>query len=186
MDGLKERFSLSTYDGPRSASKIVASLVDRLRTFSPTLHRTNSRIGRWKEYFASSRFIANRRTYLAVRAFLFLAILAIFAWSVAHAVRNGYGRCYLFYLTNQGLVIESAYFGFAVWTTAAAFRVDAKETPWYVKAAWILQDVALPLTCLIFLLYWLTIYSGGTPNPMTPFTHGVRCPRRGPVDCGQP
>ena len=40
------------------------------------------------------------------------------------------------------------------------------------KATWVLQDLTLSASFLVFLLYWTLIYDGGTPRPITPFTHG--------------
>jgi len=139
MSTWRQRFALSTYDN------------------------------RWQEYFCASRCVEDRKTYLAVRVCLFLTVLAVFIWSVAHHP----SRCYLIYLTNQMLIIEVVYLAFAAYTTASAFYRDAPSpTPWFAKATWVLQDLTLSASFLVFLLYWTLIYDGGTPRPITPFTHG--------------
>ena len=79
MSTWRQRFALSTYDN------------------------------RWQEYFCASRCVEDRKTYLAVRVCLFLTVLAVFIWSVAHHP----SRCYLIYLTNQMLIIEVVYLAFA-------------------------------------------------------------------------
>ena len=78
----RQRFALSTYDN------------------------------RWQEYFCASRCVEELKTYLAVRVCLFVSVLAVFVWSVAHVK-----RCYLIYLTNQMLIIEVVYLAFAAYTT---------------------------------------------------------------------
>ena len=123
---------------------------------------------RWQEYFCSSRCIESRKSYLVVRLCLFASVLAVFIWSVAHV-----GRCYLIYLTNQMLIIEVVYLAFAAYTTASGlYRAAETTTPWFAKATWVLQDLTLSASFLVFLLYWTLIYDGGTPRPITPFTHG--------------
>ena len=124
---------------------------------------------RWQEYFCASRCVEDRKAYLAVRVCLFASVLAVFVWSVAHYP----SRCYLIYLTNQMLIIEVVYLAFAAYTTASAFYRDAQSmTPWFAKATWVLQDLTLSASFLVFLLYWTLIYDGGTPRAITPFTHG--------------
>ena len=94
--------------------------------------------------------------------------MPLFIWSVAHVK-----RCYLIYLTNQMLIIEVVYLAFAAYTTASGlYRAAATPTPWFAKATWVLQDLTLSASFLVFLLYWTLIYDGGTPRPITPFTHG--------------
>ena len=76
-------------------------------------------------------------------------------------------------VTNQMLIIEVVYLAFAAYTTASAFYRDAQSpTPWFAKATWVLQDLTLSASFLVFLLYWTLIYDGGTPRAITPFTHG--------------
>ena len=136
--------------------------------------------GRWVAYFGSSRIITDRRMYLAFRVLLFVMIAAIFVWSLVVDALEGDLRCWLIYLTHQGLLIELVYLGAAAGTTAASFYysdVDGTPTaprpmPWYCKAAWILQGVALPGSFLIFVLYWALVFDGSL-HPISPFTHGV-------------
>ena len=64
--------------------------------------------------------------------------------------------------TISGALIETVYLGLAFSTTAKAYYYrdvegtkDAPErTPWYCRAAWILQGITLPASFLIFVLYW--------------------------------
>ena len=71
------------------------------------------------------------------------------------------------------LIIEVVYLAFAAYTTASGlYRASATPTPWFAKATWVLQDLTLSASFLVFLLYWTLIYDGGTPRPITPFTHG--------------
>ena len=136
--------------------------------------------GRWVEYFGSSRIVKDRRAYLGVRFALFASILAIFVWSITVDALAGDLRCWLIYLTHQGLLIELCYLGFAAATTAASFHfanIDGTpgppaKMPWYCKAAWVLQGVALPGSFLIFVLYWGLVYDGSM-HAISPFTHGV-------------
>lgn len=124
---------------------------------------------RWQEYFCASRCVTNRQNYLAVRICLFVSVLAVFIWSVAQFP----GRCYLIYLTNISLIIEVVHLAFAAYTTGAGRYREAKSpTPWFAKATWVLQDIMLSASVLVFLLYWTLVYGGGTPRPLTPFTHG--------------
>ena len=137
--------------------------------------------GRWVAYFGSSRIIKDRRAYLGLRFTLFASILAIFVWSITVDALAGDLRCWLIYLTHQGLLIELCYLGFAAATTAASFyftNVDGTpgppvKMPWYCKAAWVLQGVALPGSFLIFVLFWGLVYDGSNATAITPFVHGV-------------
>ena len=119
---------------------------------------------RWQS--ASARAAREDRNRTCRRVCLFVSVLAVFIWSVAHHP----SRCYLIYLTNQMLIIEVVYLAFAAYTTASAFYRDAPSpTPWFAKATWILKTSRLG-EFLVFLLYWTLIYDGGTPRPITPFT----------------
>ena len=136
--------------------------------------------GQWQKYFGSSSLVKNRAVYLGVRIFLFVITLAIFVWSLVDAALNDKLRCWLIYLTHQGLVIELAYLGFAAATTGACFwYADVDGTPGppvkmprYCMAAWVLQGIALPGSFLIFVLYWGLVYDGSL-HAISVFTHGV-------------
>ena len=65
------------------------------------------------------------------------------------------------------LIIEVVYLAFA-YTTASAYRDAQSQTPLVREA----KDLTLSASLLVFLLYWTLIYDGGTPRPITPFTHG--------------
>jgi hypothetical protein len=107
-------------------------------------------------------------------------MLCILVASISIEVVDGKGRCWPIYLTHQGALIETIYLGLAFSTTAKAYYYrdvegtkDAPErTPWYCRAAWILQGIALPASFLIFVLYWGLVYDG-TLYPISPWTHGV-------------
>ena len=137
--------------------------------------------GRWVRYFGSSHIIKDRGQYLAFRGILFVGMLSILISSITIEILDGYGRCWPIYLTHQGALIETVYLGLAFATTAKAYYYrdvegtkDAPErTPWYCRAAWILQGIALPASFLIFVLYWGLVYDGGKIFPISPWTHGV-------------
>ena len=136
--------------------------------------------GRWVRYFGSSTIIKDRRHYLAFRGILFAGMLAITVASITIEQLAGKGRCWPIYLTHQGALIETVYLGLAFATTGKAFyfsdvegTADAPEkTPWYCRAAWILQGVGLPASFLIFVLYWGLVYEGSL-HPISPWTHGA-------------
>ena len=67
--------------------------------------------GRWVAYFGSSRIIKDRRAYLGLRFTLFASILAIFVWSITVDALAGDLRCWLIYLTHQGLLIVLLFAG---------------------------------------------------------------------------
>ena len=116
--------------------------------------------GRWVRYFGSSRVIKDRGQYLAYRGILFAGMLSILISSITIESLKGKGRCWPIYLTHQGALIETVYLGLAFSTTAKAFYYrdvegtkDAPErTPWYCRAAWILQGITLPASFLILSL----------------------------------
>lgn len=136
--------------------------------------------GRWVEFFGSSRVLKDRRQYLAFRVLLFVLTLIIFVWSLLDSALDESLRCWLIYLTHQGLFIELVYLGAAAGTTYLSFwYVDVDGTPkaprkmpWYCKLAWVLQAIALPGSFLIFVLYWGLVYDGSL-HAISPFTHGV-------------
>jgi hypothetical protein len=101
----RQRFALSTYDN------------------------------RWQEYFCASRCVEDRKAYLAVRVCLFVSVLAVFVWSVAHHP----SRCYLIYLTNQMLIIEVVYLAFA------AYRLNWKKFDRTALMAAVILLVVCPL-----------------------------------------
>merc|ERR1712113_504717 len=91
---------------------------------------------------------------------------------------KGDGGFWFIYLTHWGLMIETTYLGFAVYTTYASAtrwaQEDAadKSLPWYVRAMWLLYAIALPMTFAIVVLYWGLVFNGNV-TVLSVCTHGL-------------
>ena len=131
--------------------------------------------GKWIKIFATSTCITNGR-YVKVRLGLFLAMALIFGASLLNNQIRGTLICWPIFLTNWSLLVCVAYLFFAVVTTArgTSFVVDSGPTPWYAKAAWVLQGIALPASFLVTVGYWGLVVDYSKPMQwIAPFTHGV-------------
>lgn len=99
-------------------------------------------------------------------------------WSVWECVCPG--PLWLAYLTHWTLLIQLAYLFLAAFTTyrgrayvSSPVPADTPVGPWYVKAVWFLQAIQIPGTFLVFVLYWLLVFTGSFANFVSPLTHGV-------------
>ncbi|KAI5644971.1 hypothetical protein NE865_02945 [Phthorimaea operculella] len=98
---------------------------------------------------------------LVVRSIAFVLALTIMTW----ALLEGFNWYWLVFLTNWGLMLVTAMFlsGIVVSAMALAKKIpDDGELPWYVSVYWLLHNVAIGLSFLITLLYWLLLYSPDT------------------------
>ena len=108
---------------------------------------------------------------MQLRATLLLSMVAILFGSLYEAWSRGALICWPIFLTNLTLAACVVYLTFAYATTVEAQRGGRR--PWFAKAAWVMQAIALPSSFLVAVGYWLLVYSGGTLSFITPFTHGV-------------
>eukprot|EP00928_Gymnodinium_smaydae_P045252 TRINITY_DN30186_c0_g1_i1.p1 TRINITY_DN30186_c0_g1~~TRINITY_DN30186_c0_g1_i1.p1 ORF type:complete len:275 (-),score=34.64 TRINITY_DN30186_c0_g1_i1:392-1216(-) len=138
--------------------------------------------GKWFNVFglSSNRFLNDRRVYFCFRVVETVLITSIFAWSLEYEYRIGCLRTYFIFLTHWALTLEVAYFWFVTYSTLVASRIGANELlssemPRCVKCAWLLQDLCLPASFLVFVLYWVLVApKSKKPVPdVSYFTHGV-------------
>ncbi|XP_045495027.1 protein rolling stone-like [Colias croceus] len=96
---------------------------------------------------------------LLLRALLFFGSVAIVIASIVLTVEAGKGAHWPIYLTHWGLVMMmiSTGFGFAISVvTYIKGPIDGTfGLPWYVKAYWVLYNIALPLALFITIFYWV-------------------------------
>jgi len=140
--------------------------------------------GEWIEVFGSStnRCLQDPTCYTVFELSEALLISAIFVWSIYHQYFNE--ECldkYLMNLTYWCLTLEVIYFWLSWFTTHRANAMKAgtvaksSKMPWHATMTWVLQDLLIPGTCLVFLLYWILV-APVKPKPLptlTYFTHGV-------------
>ena len=141
----------------------------------------------WCTAFGTSslQVLSDRRQYLRFRALLTLLISAIWIWGVAESFTkcsNSDGK-FLIFLTNWTLTAETLYFWFALGTTWRAHAcLDSLRgagqapppAPWFMRATWALQSVALNGSFTVVVLFWgLLAPQAGLPDAMGYFAHGV-------------
>merc|ERR1719203_46160 len=135
--------------------------------------------GSWIEVFgaSSNRYLKDPRRYMAFKLFEALLVTAIFLWSFIdnamyqHKGEDGVvvetycGYKYWIYLTHWSLTLQLLFVWNSLWSVWAAHRASKSPTdkfpaPCHAKLTWILNDVLLPLTFLVFVQYWLLVWNG--------------------------
>jgi len=139
--------------------------------------------GEWIEVFgaSSNRFLKDKTVYSFFRLFEALILTFIYGWSLYDTERDGTIACYYIFLTHWMLTIQTIYFWLIWWTSRQADLMESgvkpksAEMPCYAKTAWVLQDIAIPGTFLVFVLYWALVVPTKTEPPtlISYFTHGV-------------
>mmetsp|Transcript_63085 Transcript_63085/g.168496 ORF Transcript_63085/g.168496 Transcript_63085/m.168496 type:complete len:271 (-) Transcript_63085:130-942(-) len=139
--------------------------------------------GGWINVFgaSSNRFLQNRTAWTAFRVLEAVLMTAIYAWSITDKAIDGEFACYFIYLTHWTLTLQALYFLFAAFTAWKAGQMESgaiptsEAMPCYCRAMWIIQDLAIPGSFLVFLLYWALVYPERTSDPsaLSYFTHGV-------------
>lgn len=139
--------------------------------------------GQWIKVFgaSSNRFLKDRTVYSFFRLFEALLMTFIYGWSLYDSAAEGVIACHYIFLTNWSLTIQVLYFWFAVWTSRQADLMDSSDKPrsdkmpFYVRAAWLFQDIAIPGSFVVFVLYWVIVVPTETSSPtaVSYFTHGV-------------
>ena len=148
----------------------------------------------WRRSFGhdSTRCIKDRTAYVGLRAFLFATMLFIIIWSFGQYIVPYGGRDYAYgagfwfiYLTHWGLFTEVLYLGLALYTSIQAGKYaapdieqglqnDPPELPGFVKCTWLLYSIVLPISFMIFAMYWGLVFDPSkTLHVISVLTHGV-------------
>jgi len=143
-------------------------------------------MGEWITVFgASSNRCCMRHTgvYSACELLAALFITAIFAWSlyVEFVDPGNCGLKYFIFLTHWSLMLQVVYAWLSWYTTRQANamreeRIKKRDRmPWYAVLTWVLQDILLPLTFFVFMLYFVVVLPTEERTPMlvSYFTHGA-------------
>mmetsp|Transcript_708 Transcript_708/g.1104 ORF Transcript_708/g.1104 Transcript_708/m.1104 type:complete len:269 (+) Transcript_708:127-933(+) len=120
--------------------------------------------------------LGNIYIWLTIRVFNAAYTTAILVWGIAITARTVNGPWWPIYLTNWTLVLLTAYFWCAVSSTIVALRcqnIVIEYTPNVFMVTWHLQNVCLGGTMAVFALFWLLVYTGGTPRAWDVHAHGV-------------
>lgn len=141
--------------------------------------------GEWITIFGSSsnRSCMQRpRFYLLFQLLEAVAITAIWLWSFGHTVTDGCGDKFFIFLTYISLTLQATYTWLACYSSFKANAMTKgtccknSSTPWFAKAAWMLQDLLLPMTFFVFVLYFALVMDWSKP-PAFPyreyFEHGL-------------
>lgn len=105
--------------------------------------------------FGQSPFMSTR-SFLIFRVCVATYMVALFWWQWGKMMASNDTGYFWIYLTNWTLTVEAVYFVLAAAVTRA---VPALVTPpLLVRATWVLQDVLVPSTLLVFLLFWLLVF----------------------------
>lgn len=129
----------------------------------------------WKVSFGhdNSRCLKSFKVNMAWRVFFFLAVLSIqiYSWYVDWNIL----RYYYIYLTHWTLTLQLIFtmFNIAVSYYSLDDALDPAVFPWFVKVIWILSEVLLPSTFLVFALYWGLVWTGPEVKVVSVLTHGV-------------
>lgn len=143
--------------------------------------------GEWIEAFgrsSSRKCIKHPILYSAFEAHQACAITGIWLWAFIDGSSwckdNGGLVKWFIYLTHLSLTLQLVYTWASFVTTWRAHRMAEGRIaivtvmPWYAKLTWLLQGVCLPLTLLVFVLYFaLVVPDTGISGPLSFFTHGV-------------
>lgn len=134
---------------------------------------------KWATVFGSSsnRLLKHGTLFLIFRIIETLLITGICVWSFVEYVLMGCTAYWFIYLTHITLSIEVLYFWCATATTAIAHSRDPAnpgKAPWLVGVTWLLFDVSLPGTFMVFVMYWGLVYPYSTSlAAISVMTHGV-------------
>ena len=145
--------------------------------------------GLWRDWLATSSVVRRPAAFLAVRIVLALFMVSVCLGS-ALLMAWAKGK-WCIYLTHWSIFTVASYLSLAAYGTAVAQRAapptpklpDAppssqtvEHPPWWLPVLWSLHAVALPTSCLVFLLFWLLVYPGNHAageQPITFFVHGL-------------
>jgi hypothetical protein len=135
--------------------------------------------GEWTTFFGTSSVSCLQpMVYQFVQLVEALAIVGILIWSVYY--ENDCCNCgakWFIFLTHWSLTLQLVYVWLSLFTTvrANALKEDGGSMPWYARLTWMLQDILLPLTFFVFILYFALILpaAGGSPKAISFFTHGA-------------
>mmetsp|Transcript_21020 Transcript_21020/g.62169 ORF Transcript_21020/g.62169 Transcript_21020/m.62169 type:complete len:271 (-) Transcript_21020:258-1070(-) len=130
----------------------------------------------WRQQYGSSLCLPPL-VFFGSRLTLLLAWLAISIWSLASWADYAPMGYWFTKLTHWGLALELAYFAFAAFTTGIIVlgkdeTQKSRRRPWFVVVTQVLQDIILPISFMIFLMYWTLVFSG-TIFPVSIATHGI-------------
>jgi len=108
--------------------------------------------------------------FLAIRVALLCTWLACCTWSIVSWVQDYSFKYWLTKLTHWGAIVELLYLSFAVATTSLAIFSSIPDgkgeaTPWFVKVTWVLSSMLMVAVTLVFVMYWLLVYTPGPGKP---------------------
>jgi hypothetical protein len=144
--------------------------------------------GQWITVFgaSSNRFCMRNPLIYSIWEFSqALAITAIWIWTFYEEVlKSGGPECggkFFLFLTHWSLTAQVFYVWLAWFTTlkanAMAYGRATKHLsmPWYAKSTWLLQDILLPTSFMVFVLYFVLIVDWSAPPGVGKayFTHGL-------------
>ncbi|XP_075975305.1 protein rolling stone-like [Anticarsia gemmatalis] len=125
----------------------------------------------------------NRSTLplLFIRTILFVGCIAIWCSSMVLTAQMFDIGLWFIFLTHWGLMFNTAATGFAWAVSVRAFirgPIDASiGLPWYVKAYWVMFNMAIPVAFFITLFYWAMLTELSVDYAMDPvldvFIHGI-------------
>jgi len=125
--------------------------------------------------FAKSRVVNHPMGWAAWRTVAAVYFFAIFCASIDEMEQEGNGAWWLIYLTHWTLTVQVVYLVLAAACTwkYGLGQGELTQLPWLYAFTWILQNVLLAGTFLVFLLYWTLVYTGGAVPFLTTQVHGA-------------
>lgn len=139
----------------------------------------------WSVKFSRSWIVKSQPVYLGVRCGFAVLMIAILFWSWGDMAVDNDWNFWWIYLTHWTLLVQCFYLCFAAFTTFKLGSEDVTEpaetdtapdqskAPWWVVATWMLHDIALPGSFLVFVLYWGLVFSPPLTSALSPMTHGL-------------
>lgn len=136
--------------------------------------------------------------YLSANAYLAYRGLTVCYWTAILALEfveyaDSHGWKWFIWMTNWALMIEYAWFVFAMVSAFSASNFlrtgdfcglgeEGKGLPWYVRVAWVCQNISAAAAPIVVVLYWgllFPTYENGWDDLSNPFlsvnSHGVTC-----------
>mmetsp|Transcript_9659 Transcript_9659/g.18542 ORF Transcript_9659/g.18542 Transcript_9659/m.18542 type:complete len:305 (-) Transcript_9659:162-1076(-) len=127
------------------------------------------------QVFAKSQLSDQTLAWAIYRSAAATYFVAILSWSIGNMAFTKDGAYWPIYLTHWTLVVLVVYLSFAAmctWLYGFDEKIEGK-TPLLFKVTWVLQNICLSSTMLVFLLYWMLVYTGGPVTVLSCHVHGV-------------
>lgn len=132
---------------------------------------------RWRLQYGTSALVAPK-TYFGIRVLLALFWLGVTIASLANwASDTGIGYWFT-KLTHWSALLELAYLTVGAYTTGMIVLSPegtpalTRKNPWFVVCTMVLQNIMMPISFMVFLLYWTLVFSGSY-SAISVLTHGV-------------